>query len=65
MSKELQYKTQTNKINSDIYRAIGFYPSQSQSFLIQNICNDNRSQQVILPQIMSALGDYIKEEIIE
>ncbi len=45
--------------------AIGFYPSQSPGLFIQNIYNDNRSQQVISPQVLDALGDYIEAEIIE
>ncbi len=63
--EKLQFKTLTNKVNADMFRAIGFYPYQSQSFFIQNIYNDNRSQQAISNQVMAALGEYIKAEIIE
>ncbi len=63
--EKLQFKAHTNKVNSDIYRAIGFFPSQSQGLFIQNIYNDNRSQQVISNQVLDALGGYIEEELLE
>ncbi len=63
--EKLQFKTLANKINADIYRAIGFFPSQSQGLFIQNIYNDNRSQQVISQNVMAVLGEYIEAEIIE
>ncbi len=63
--EKMQFKVLANKINADIYRAIGFFPSQSQGLFIQNIYNDNRSQQVISPQVMDILGDYLEAEIIE
>ncbi|KAA3606595.1 MAG: hypothetical protein D8M57_10510 [Candidatus Scalindua sp. AMX11] len=35
--EKLKFKAQTNKINADMYRAIGFYPSQSPAMFIQKI----------------------------
>ncbi|MCP4987793.1 MAG: hypothetical protein GY928_17580 [Colwellia sp.] len=63
--EKLKFKALTNKISADIYRAIGFFPSQSQGLFVQNIYNDNRTQQVISQNVMAVLGEYIEAEIIE
>ncbi len=62
--EKLQFKSQMSKVNADIYRAIGFYPSQSPALFIQNIYNDNR-QSVISPKVLDVIGKYIDAELAD
>ncbi len=53
----LQFKTITNKLSADILRSLGIFPAQSPSLLIQNIYQDNRQQNMIVPEYQEYL-DY-------
>ncbi len=51
----LQFKQLTNKLSADILRALGIFPAQSQSLVIQNLYQDQRQQTVITPEFQEFL----------
>ncbi len=51
----LQFKQLTNKLSADILRALGIFPAQSPSLVIQNIYQDQRQQTVIPPDYQEFL----------
>ncbi len=53
----LQFKQLTNKLSADILRALGIFPAQSPSLVIQNIYQDQR-QQNIIPQDYQEFLDF-------
>ncbi len=53
----LQFKQLTNKLSADILRALGIFPAQSPSLVIQNIYLDKR-QQVIVDDKFQRFLDY-------
>ncbi len=53
----LQFKQLTNKLSADILRSVGIFPAQSPSLFIQNNYQDNRQQNMIVPEYQEYL-DY-------
>ncbi len=59
------YKSQVNKLCADILRAVGIFPSQSVSQMIQNIYNDNRVQTVISEKYQKFLDSMAAQDVDE
>lgn len=61
---ELLYKQQHNKTIDQMMRAIGFYPTQSPSLVVQNIVNDNSQHITVTPEFQQFI-DYQTDKNVD